>query len=208
MQMLSTGAEASVHAAGNRVYKHRAVKSYRHPLLDQKLRMERMHREANLLVKLAKLGVPAPRLLEQDEERATLVMERIPGKMLRDVLARNGNRYATELGALIARLHAADIIHGDLTTSNVMVRTVPKELVLIDFGLSYVSQKVEDRAVDLHLLRQALESKHHRIAATCYAAVIAAYRKHYRNARAVLARLAQVEQRGRYKGKGDGLGHS
>lgn len=203
MPILARGAEAVLTATRSAVRKHRSVKRYRHPILDQKLRMERMHREANLLEKLAKLGIPAPHLHERDEGRATLVMERIPGKMLRDVLARNGKRYATELGTLIARLHTADIIHGDLTTSNVMVRNSSKELVLIDFGLSYVSQKVEDRAVDLHLLRQALESTHYRIAVSCYAAVIAAYRKHYRNARAVLARLERVEQRGRYKMKGE-----
>ena len=197
------GAEAILVRVGSAIEKRRAVKSYRHPELDHKLRYERMHREANILEKLQKLHIPVPQLLERDEENAVLRMSYINGKLLRDVLERDSARYAAEMGKRIAQLHAANIIHGDLTTSNMMVRGIGKkrELVLIDFGLSYISHKIEDRAVDLHLLRQALDSKHHRISEKCYAAILRAYQKQYRDARAVLKRLAQVEQRGRYKGK-------
>lgn len=197
------GAEAVLTKVGSVMEKRRVIKSYRNPTLDRKLRYERMHREANILEKLQKLNVPVPKLLDRDEENAVLRMEYIDGKLLRDVLECNWQRYAAEIGKRIAQLHTANIIHGDLTTSNMMVRGVgKKELVLIDFGLSYISHKVEDRAVDLHLLRQALDSKHHSISEKCYAAILRAYQKQYRDARAVLKRLEQVEQRGRYKGKG------
>ena len=204
MKLLSTGAEASVYAAGNRVYKHRKVKAYRHPELDRKLRRERMHRETNILEKVRKLGIPAPQLIERDEEQATLGMQLLEGPLLRDALDRKWKRYAPQIGKRIAQLHAADIIHGDLPTSN-MIAVNMKDIALIDFGLSFISQKVEDRAVDLHLLRQALESKHHKIAGKCYPAILATYRRAYPKAKEVLARLELVEQRGRYKGKGDKL---
>lgn len=209
MELLSQGAEATVYADAKHVFKHRRVKSYRHPALDRKLRYERMHREANLLEKLAALGIAAPRLIERDEQQATLTMERIPGVLLRDALDRNWKRYAPVLGKRIAQLHAAEIIHGDLTTSNMIVRAArdsreKTNIALIDFGLSFVSQKVEDRAVDLHLLRQALESKHHTVAARCYRAIIATYVKHYAAGRAVVQRLTVVELRGRYKTKKNG----
>ena len=58
-------------------------------------------------------------------------------------------------------MHAIDVIHGDLTTSNMLLRsTSPPSIVLIDFGLSYVSSLVEDKAVDLYVLERALASTH------------------------------------------------
>lgn len=204
MKFLSTGAEATVYLADGHVHKHRKVKSYRHPELDRKLRYERMHREANLLEKLTQRDFPVPKIIARDEENATLTLERIPGKLLCDVLEQNWRTYAAVLGKRIAELHAANIIHGDLTTSNMIVRQAKEkraELVFIDFGLSFISQKVEDKAVDLHLLREALESKHYRVATQCYRKILAAYRKAYPKSREVFSRLAQVEQRGRYKGK-------
>ncbi|RXW17144.1 hypothetical protein EST38_g8711 [Candolleomyces aberdarensis] len=72
------------------------------------------------------------------------------------------------IGVELAKLHKADIIHGDLTTSNMMLRHpstfqspgCPTELVLIDFGLSFVSTLVEDKAVDLYVLERAFASTH------------------------------------------------
>lgn len=199
MRMLATGAEATIIRVGAHIRKHRQVKAYRHSELDRKLRTERMHREANLLEKAAQIGVAVPQLIARDEQSATLVLEHIDGKLLRDGLEGDWKHYAGMIGKSIAALHGADIIHGDLTTSNMLVRD--GQLVLIDFGLGYISPKIEDKAVDLHLLRQALESKHYRVAEKCFAAILRAYAKRYRKAPEVLARLAQVEQRGRYKGK-------
>jgi TP53 regulating kinase-like protein len=72
----------------------------------------------------------------------------------------------------------------------------------VDFGLGYVSSRIEDMAVDLHLLRQALESKHYRVWKKAFAIILAAYRKGMKNSAAVLKRLEVVEMRGRYKQKG------
>ncbi|GAA5882821.1 hypothetical protein JCM16303_002476 [Sporobolomyces ruberrimus] len=69
------------------------------------------------------------------------------------------------IGREIAKMHIAEIVHGDLTTSNMMIRLTPNsptpfEIVLIDFGLSSASLMAEDRAVDLYVLERAFDSTH------------------------------------------------
>ena len=80
------------------------------------------------------------------------------------------------IGIEIAKMHLADIIHGDLTTSNMMLRP-NGELVLIDFGLSYVSTLVEDKAVDLYVLERAFASTHPD-SSTLFEGVLMAYEDH------------------------------
>jgi len=103
-----------------------------------------------------------------------------------------------ELGKKIGILHSNNIIHGDLTTSNMIL---DNEIKFIDFGLSFFSTKEEDKAVDLHLLRQALESKHHDIWEKCFEAALKGYKKSYPEHSIVLNRLQKVEARGRNKHK-------
>jgi TP53 regulating kinase-like protein len=86
-----------------------------------------------------------------------------------------------------------------LTTSNIILN---KETYFIDFGLSFFSEKAEDRAVDLHLLKEGLESKHYRIWEECFRCALEAYKKEAKNSEATLKRLEAVEKRGRYRGKG------
>ncbi|KAF9220581.1 hypothetical protein BS17DRAFT_882274 [Gyrodon lividus] len=64
------------------------------------------------------------------------------------------------IGIEVAKMHLADIIHGDLTTSNMMLRRDTNDLVLIDFGLAFYSTLVEDKAVDLYVLERAFTSTH------------------------------------------------
>ncbi len=56
-------------------------------------------------------------------------------------------------------LHNDGIIHGDLTTSNIMI-TDQKIVYIIDFGLSYVRNNIEDFSVDLYVLEKAFLSTH------------------------------------------------
>lgn len=126
-------------------------------------------------------------------------MEFLKGKKLRDVLdKKNCIKLCKELGKKIAILHKNNIIHGDLTTSNMILN---KEIYFIDFGLSFFSDKIEDKAVDLHLLRQALESKHNEIFEDSFNAVLLGYKSPNPDYISILKRLEKVEARGRYKGK-------
>ncbi len=200
MIKISQGAEASIYREEDIIVKHRTIKSYRNKDIDNKLRKHRTRREAKVLKKLETLGFPAPKIIKDiDEISMKIEMEHINGEKLRDFLHKNHKELSNEIGKKIAILHNNDIIHGDLTTSNMIV---DEEIYLIDFGLSFFSTKPEDKAVDLHLLKRALESKHHMIFEECFNEIIKAYKEHYPNHEKVLNRLEQVEKRGRNKHKG------
>ena len=200
MIKISQGAEASIYREEDIIVKHRTIKSYRNKDIDNKLRKHRTRREAKVLKKLETLGFPAPKIIKDiDEISMKIEMEHINGEKLRDFLHKNHKELSNEIGKKIATLHNNDIIHGDLTTSNMIVK---EEIYLIDFGLSFFSTKPEDKAVDLHLLKRALESKHHMIFEECFNEIIKAYKEHYLDHEKVLNRLEQVEKRGRNKHKG------
>jgi len=92
-------------------------------------------------------------------------MPYIPGKKLSEHLdilpTKTANKVCKQIGISIAKLHDNDIIHGDLTTSN-MILDSKENLWFIDFGLGFFSYKIEDKAVDLHLIHHALEAKHYK----------------------------------------------
>ena len=201
MELIAQGAEATIHCDGTTIIKHRLPKAYRHPMVDMGLRKVRTRREAKILTELARIEFSAPRMVAIDDKEMILKMELIPGKKLRDVLEQNPSVFSREIGRKIATLHNNNIIHGDLTTSNMILHEGAKEIYFIDFGLSQFSERAEDKAVDLHLLQRALDSKHSTVAKECFVAVLEEYQKSYAHAPAVLERLRAVELRGRNRAK-------
>jgi TP53 regulating kinase-like protein len=197
--ILGQGAEAILRRQGDAVVKDRVAKEYRLPEIDNALRRSRTRREARILDKLQKLNFPAPRVSSVDEEKMHVIMGYIDGPQVKEVLHDNPAVLSREIGRKVGILHANDIIHGDLTTSNMILSN--GEVHFIDFGLSNVSTKAEDKAVDLHLLDRALESKHHELYAQCIAAALEGYKETNPNASEIFARLEKVEQRGRNKKK-------
>lgn len=203
------GAEAVIEDArylGRPVLaKRRVPKAYRHPDLDARLRDERTRDEGNLLLAARRAGVPVPLVYDIARRDAVLLLEPIDGPALRDVLPEDDEataaaRLAT-LGRHVARLHNANIAHGDLTTSNVLVPDPddPEGLVLIDFGLGVFTQEHEEKAVDLHLIEEALEATDAR-AQALMGAFLAAYQAAVRSPAETLRRLEAVRERGRYRG--------
>ncbi len=201
MIKIAQGAEAVLFQDRGTIIKERLSKAYRLPQLDQSLRQFRTRREAKILQKLEELNFPAPHLQEFSDKRMSIVMDFIPGEKLRDVLAVEDDYeiLAKEIGNKIGLLHEKDIIHGDLTTSNMILHKDMQEIFLIDFGLSSFSEKMEDKAVDLHLLDRALESKHHQKYPGIFDKVLEGYKESNPEAAQVLARFAQVQKRGRNK---------
>ena len=195
--IIAQGAESIIERDGERIFKKRVPKSYRHPELDTKLSLSRLRREYKVLGKIRDLGIRVPDA-ELDEKNTTLILEFIDGKRLRDVLQETvAIDKMKKLGLWIATLHNNSIIHGDLTTSNVLVDNTG-ELVLIDFGLSLFSDRAEDKAVDIHLLEQALESTHHEAKEELFSAFLSGYSAVDDHA-TILARLVIVRSRGRNK---------
>ena len=196
--LLGQGAEAFVYLDGQ-VIKERPPKRYRYSTLDEALRKSRTRREAKIMEKLSSL-IPVPSLVRVDDASMTITMTHIPGELLRLALSRLDRDDAVHLffriGKYVSLMHAAHIVHDDLTTSN-MIYT-GEDVVLIDFGLAFVTQKVEDMAVDLHLFRQALESAHYSLWQDLWPAFLRGYSL-WGGAPAVLDRLEKVDTRGRYK---------
>ena len=201
MDLIGMGAEAILYRDGERLVKKRVKKSYRLDALDEQLRKFRTRREARMLEK-ASAVIPVPKVLNVSDAKKEIVMEWIPGQRMSRVLdtmpAKERKALCHLLGEQIALLHNSHLIHGDLTTANFLL--TGEELYFVDFGLSFVSQKVEDKAVDLHVLKRALESKHFSHWEDSYKEVLKGYRR-CRQFKEVLKRLEKVESRGRYKSK-------
>ncbi len=201
MFKIAQGAEAVLFKDRETIIKERLSKKYRLPQIDQSLRKFRTRREAKVLEKLAEMNFPAPRLQDFCDKRMSLVMDFVPGEKLRDVLEKGDDfrLLAWEIGEKVGRLHAAGLVHGDLTTSNMIQHAESGEINLIDFGLSSFSDKEEDKAVDLFLLDRALESKHYQFYPEIFEKVLEGYREAYPGAARVLERFEAVKKRGRNK---------
>ena len=216
--LIKQGAEALVfkldYLSKPTLLKVRPRKGYRHPTLDQRLTRHRCVSEAKLLYRCRGLGVPCPALYFIDETRGEIYMEWIPGHSVRTVLDKlllnsgeKGMEAATKLmeniGVAVAKLHAVDVVHGDLTTSNIIMKSGDNEegeggleVVLIDFGLGFVSSSEEDKAVDLYVLERAFTSTHPH-AEEMFKITLEAYEKEFAGSKPVIKRLKEVRLRGR-----------
>lgn len=210
-KLLCQGAEAKIILSDNFITKDRIKKSYRIPELDEKIRKRRTKSEAKLLEKASKI-INCPKPLET--LKYEIKMPFIDGKKLSEHLdnfpLKQQKQICNKIGESIAKLHEQNIIHSDLTTSNMIYVPNKKDFVstkeddkrkdkvyFIDFGLGFISHKYEDKAVDLHLLKQALEAKHFKNWETLFNEVIKQYKK-YSDSKIILERLKAVEKRGRY----------
>ena len=184
------------------VMKRRVPKPYRHPALDHRLRVSRTIREAENLHEAKKTSVPTPVVYFVDKENATLIMEYIEGDRVKEILdqlnSKDRSCLCERIGTQIGRLHKASLIHGDLTTSNMIL--VGEKVFLIDFGLSFHSQNEEDKGVDLHLMKRALNSTHYGHAHESMRSIVTGYAKVMgtESTSRVLRRVRAIEYRGRY----------
>ncbi|MFB6107271.1 MAG: bifunctional N(6)-L-threonylcarbamoyladenine synthase/serine/threonine protein kinase [Haloplanus sp.] len=187
------GAEAVVSLEPDRVVKRRRPKSYRHPDLDARLRRERTVAEARLTSEARRHGVPTPVVSDVDVADSTLVFERVGDA---DLAAALTPARARRVGEHLATLHGAGVVHGDPTTRNVRVHRDDDAVFLIDFGLGYHSRHVEDHAMDLHVFAGSVVGT-----ADDPDAVLDAVEAGYAAVGddAVLSRLRDVEDRGRYR---------
>jgi len=192
--IIAQGAEAILRKEGNKLVKERVKKNYRLKEIDDKLRKLRTRQEGKLLEKIDN----GPKIFKVDDKNMIIEMEFIDGDLLKNVLddLKDRDKICLKIGENLAKMHDKDIIHGDLTTSNMILKN--NEVYFIDFGLGFISNKIEDKAVDLHLLRQALESKHYKHFKESFENVLKGYIKS-KDYERVIERLKKVEGRGRYK---------
>ena len=198
-KLIAQGAEAKILLSNKTITKDRISKSYRIPEIDKRIRKSRTKAETKLLNKASEIvNIPTP--IIEDKDKFQIKMRYIDGQKLSDHLDKfpltKQKQICKQIGEDVAKLHNAEIIHGDLTTSNMILKD--NQIFFIDFGLGYISRKFEDKAVDIHLLKQALEAKHFRNWETLFKKFEKGYSK-AKDSKIVFERLKAVEKRGRYK---------
>ena len=190
--LIAKGAESNIvrscYLGEKAVVKDRIPKGYRISEIDDKIRKARTKEEAKLLSDAKRAGVKTPVLYDVNLEDKAIVMEEITGPMLKDVIDDN---LAFRIGEEIAKLHSADIIHGDITTSNILLSD--DKLVFIDFGLGRYSNLNEDKAVDLLVLKKSLQSIDYNLALKYFDLVLKGYGNE-----AIVNTISDIESRGRY----------
>jgi Kae1-associated kinase Bud32 len=201
IRLIQQGAEAKIFLdeKNKLIIKDRVPKSYRVLELDKKIRKSRTKSEIKLLTKANQIiNAPLPEKYKEDNK---VIMPFIEGEKLSDSFndfpLEKQKEIMKKIGESIAKLHKSDIIHGDLTTSNMILKN--EKVFFIDFGLGYISKKIEDKAVDLHLLKQALEAKHFKSWEILFQELQKSYSKDYPESKQIFERVAAVEKRGRYR---------
>ena len=190
MTIIGSGAEAVISLEGNTVIKTRVQKRYRLREIDDNIRRDRTRTEARLISEARRCGVPTP--IIRDVTDFEIKMEYIDGTALKEII---NPKLSEQTGELIGRLHTCGIVHGDLTTSNIIFKD--EKLFLIDFGLSFLDKSVEARGVDIHVLFQTFESTHDNHE-ELISAFKEGYAKTFSGAAEIIKREKQIESRGRY----------
>jgi len=144
----------------------------------------------------------APPNAPADMGRHCIFMEKVEGTSVKELLLSDAlagdtrDAVLAEIGTAVAALHDGGLVHGDLTTSNLLVRAADGRVVVIDFGLAYGSTLVEDKAVDLYVLERAISSAHDGDT-EMFKQILASYAKASRKAASVIDRFKDVRMRGR-----------
>lgn len=206
MSVHRVGAEArldsSLWMGREVVLKQRVVKGYRHPTLDKSLQTFRIKNEVRLMLEARRAGIAVPIIYSVDHANNRIVMEEVKGPRVKDALKglpeHRARDICAKVGEIAARLHANDIVHGDLTTSNMLLEG--ERIVLIDFSLGSKTSELEDKGVDMHLLEEAFHSAHHERSGL-YDTVKESYVRTHPEGDKVLKKVKEIEKRGRYTRK-------
>lgn len=190
MRKLSEGAEAQVFETNvfgtKAVVKLRRAKTYRIKELDETLRRTRTKKEARAMRRASEAGVRVPALLGLG--KFSIYMEKVQGRLMKDAVSKRIPY--KEIGTSLAKMHAADVVHGDFTPANIMISG--KGICVIDFGLSDITNSTEDKALDLLLMKRSIVHEK-------YDELTRAYAEAYAGSKQAFSRLADIERRGRYQ---------
>lgn len=206
MEIIARGAEAIIYMDKWEdqcvLVKERIKKNYRIGQIDEKLRKERTSHEVKLLTDARTIGVSTPQILHVDKKGHKIMMEFVAGERIKEFLG-HANREDIEeicqkIGSAIGKLHSANIIHGDLTTSNMIFQSKTGKIYFIDFGLGGYSRRVEDKGVDLKLLHDAIKAAHYKILKLCWRNILIGYGKEYKDVDEVIKKIDEIRGRARY----------
>ena len=205
--LLKKGAEASLYVAEwharRVVIKVRVPKQYRPPALDERIRSYRTVHEPQLMHEAKAAGVATPLIYMVNLPESTIIMEYVEGQQIKQLLniVSKAQRHdlCVKIGTSIAHLHRHGLIHGDLTTSN-MILSPDGRVFFVDFGLGEKNIELEAQGVDLHLMKRALQSTHYQFWEECLQSVLCGYTSvlGVEAAEKVHEKIREIERRGRY----------
>jgi TP53 regulating kinase and related kinases len=196
--LIKKGAEANIYITKwygkEAIVKIRVAKPYRHISMDTQIRRRRSVNEANMLSVAKIAGVPCPFVYFVDPVRCEIVMEFIAGQNAKGIMNAD---LSLQMGKYTGLLHSKNIVHGDLTTSNFIVSN---KLVLLDFGLSFYSQRIEDKAVDVRLIKEVFSSAHYSTYQSLFENFLIGYLDimDEESGKKILEKVSDIERRGRY----------
>lgn len=231
MDLIKQGAEARLYLYKYNeidcIVKERFIKKYRHPELDAQITKERMKAESKAITRCSTIGILTPKLLHMDLNERKLYIEYIPNSITVKEFIKNQHGHGSDInkklfddlcdriGVVVAKMHLNHIIHGDLTTSNMLIKNLQNpedpensekaekveeitdyDLILIDFGLSHYSQSLEDKGVDLYVLERALLSTHSDLP-ELFSKILDSYKQNYENCNDIITKFEEVRARGR-----------
>lgn len=210
--LVKQGAEARIYKTQfynkNTIVKERFSKSYRHPSLDEKLTHRRTNQEVRSILRCRKAGICTPAVYFVDYSSHRIFMEEIPDsvtardhinnllQLSAEAAEQKLQSLAHNIGNTLAEMHNVDCIHGDLTTSNILLKKGFEKIVVIDFGLSFISGLTEDKGVDLYVLERAFLSTHPNTE-HIFQIVLESYKKRAKKTEEIIKKLDEVRLRGR-----------
>lgn len=204
-KIIYKGAEAEIcvsdYMGFDVVQKRRIPKSYRIKNIDNRLISMRTKEESKLITEARLYGVSVPIIYDVNLHEGVITMEYLKGKRIKDILnslSEDERRsLCIKIGESIARFHNNDIIHGDITTSNMIL--LDDRVHFIDFGLGEKNSEIEAKGVDLHVLMEAIESTHSKYS-NCFEYVLEGYKKVLKDdANLVIKKIEEIVKRGRYR---------
>jgi TP53 regulating kinase-like protein len=198
-KLLKKGAESELYLIDwyghDAVSKIRLSKKYRHQYIDLILRKQRTLHEASIISSAKMIGVDTPFIYFLNSINFEIIMEYIHGNTLKDIFSPES---CVDVGKIIGKLHFNNIIHGDITTSNFILGP-QNRLVIIDFGLSFFSERLEDKASDIRLFKEILNSVHVEYFEASFENFLSGYAKTYgKRSSKIFNTVNEIEQRGRY----------
>jgi TP53 regulating kinase-like protein len=205
LETLSQGAEAKVSKIKflNKtcILKQRFQKTYRLAQLDKQLTHKRITQEVRVIKRCFLNGIPVPSILHVSLDGYSIIMTELEGITLKHTIYQSTDydrlvKLMKSVGTTLAKMHLINVIHGDLTTSNIMVLNKDDQVALIDFGLSQVSNLNEDMAVDLYVLERAFLSTHPN-SQKLFNEILLAYAAHDPSLAENIKKLDEVRMRGR-----------
>ena len=202
LKLVKKGAEADIYLTSwngyNCILKIRKKKDYRVNSLDIRIRTLRTIKEAKMISETKSFGITTPLVYFVDEKKCEIYLQFVQGKLVRDLPAKQIVKICKDIGRIVGILHKNGVMHGDLTTSNFIL--TQQGLVILDFGLSQKTDKVDDYAVDLRLFKEVLNSAHAQIVDESWASFIQGYKKILGSLLTykVINQVLVIEKRGRY----------